>query len=262
MAYSEENTRKIKEEYDGIDAIYNRLKFDIASFDSKLKNKKSHEYLLEGVSRRLGILARCIRNIFRIFPVEKKDLLSRDDLTDLAINLHAFVVNISGIIDNLGWVFVYENDLFGSPKEGKIDKNGVGLFNKKTQAHLGPDLNTYLKSDRMKTWYTEYSKNYRDALAHRIPLYVPPSALNKKEKEEYMLLEKQLWDYSSSETISQHDQIRKKQSQLGQPCRLIMHSFGEKSKFIFFHPQVIADFMTIEEIINKFCDNFAWEPRQ
>jgi hypothetical protein len=34
------------------------------------------------------------------------------DFSDLDINLHAFFVNISGILDNLGWVFVYENDLF------------------------------------------------------------------------------------------------------------------------------------------------------
>jgi hypothetical protein len=58
----------------------------------------------------------------------------------------------------------------------------------------------------MQTWYTEYSKNYRDALAHRIPLYVPPSALNKEEQEEYMLLEKQLWNFNSLGAILQHDE--------------------------------------------------------
>jgi hypothetical protein len=257
MAYNAENTIRIKEEYAGIHHIHEQLIIKLLVLQPKLKSEKSREYLTQGVCRRLNIVARCIHNIFKIFPIEKKDVLSRDDLTDLCINLHAFFVNISGIIDNLGWVFVYENDLFGSPKEGKIDKNGVGLFNKKTQAHLGPDLNTYLKSDRMKTWHTEYSKNYRDALAHRIPLYVPPSALNKEEKDEYMLLEKKLWDYSSSETISQHDQIREKQSQLGRACLFFTHSFSEESKFVFLHAQVIADFMTIEEIINEFCDNFA-----
>jgi hypothetical protein len=66
-----------------------------------------------------------------------------------------------------------------------------------------------------------------------------------------------LWDYSSSETISQHDQIREKQSQLGRACLFFTHSFSEESKFVFLHAQVIADFMTIEEIINEFCDNFA-----
>ena len=255
MFYNEEDIIKIKEKYADIHHIYEELMLKLLHLRSKLTKEKAREYLMQGVGRRLNVLTKCTHNIFRIFPVEKTDLLPRDDLTDLDINLHAFFVNISGIIDNLGWVFVYENDLFGSPKEGKIDKNGVGLLNKKTQAHLGPDLNEYLKSERMQTWYTEYSKNYRDALAHRIPLYVPPSLLNKEENDEYMLLEKELWDFTSLEAISLHDQIIKKQSQLGRPCPFFAHSCSEKGKPLFLHAQVIADFMTIEEIINKFCDD-------
>jgi len=108
----------------------------------------------------------------------------------------------------------------------------------------------------MQTWYTKYSKNYRDALAHRIPLYVPPSALNKEEQNEYMLLEKQLWDFSSLEAILQHNEMLEKQSQLGRACPLFAHSLNEGSKPLFLHAQVIADFLTIDEIIKKFCDSF------
>ena len=256
MVYDEENIKKIKEKYAEIDHVYTRLVLNLSHLRLKLTNEKACEYLVQGVGRRLNILTRCLHNIFKIFPVEKTDLLPRDDLTDLDINLHAFFVNISGILDNLGWVFVYENDLFGSSEEGKIAKLGVGLFNKKTQIHLKPELNNYLKSKKMQTWYTEYSKNYRDALAHRIPLYVPPSALNKEEQEEYMLLEMQLWDFNSLEAILQHDEILDKQSKLGRACPLFAHSLNEGSPPLFLHAQVIADFVTIEEIINKFCDYF------
>jgi hypothetical protein len=256
MAYDEENIKKIKEKFAEIDHVYTRLVLKLSQLRLKLKNEEACEYLVQGVGRRLNILTRCLHNIFKIFPVEKTDLLPRDDLTDLDINLHAFFVNISGILDNLGWVFVYENDLFGSSEEGKITKFGVGLFNKKTQIHLKPELNTYLKSKKMKTWYIEYSKNYRDALAHRIPLYVPPSALNKEEQEEYMLLEKQLSNFNSVGAILQHDEILDKQSKLGRACPLFAHSLNEGSTPLFLHAQVMADFLTIDEIINKFCDYF------
>ena len=47
----------------------------------------------------------------------------------------------------------------------------------------------YLNSEPIINWYSDYSKNYRDALAHRIPLYVPPSVLNKDDEKEYFELE-------------------------------------------------------------------------
>lgn len=256
MSYDEENIKKIKEKHAELDHIYKQLMLKLSYMRSNLTSKKACEYLMQGVGRRLNILTKCLKNIFKIFPVEKTNLLPRDDLTDLDINLHAFFVNVSGILDNLGWVFVYENDLFGSPKEGKINKRGIGLFNKKTQTHLRPELNEYLNSERMQAWYAEYSKNYRDALAHRIPLYVPPSALTKEEQEEYMALEKKLWDFSSFKAILQHDEILEKQSQLGRACPLFGHSLNEGGKPLFLHAQVIADFLTIDEVIKKFCDFF------
>lgn len=253
MAYDEENTILIKEKYDEIDHMYSELMHTLLSFRSKLTNKKASEYLMQGVSRRLNILTRCLHNIFRIFPIEKTDLLPKDDLTDLNINLHAFFVNISGLFDNLAWVFVYENNLFGDPKKGKIDKNGVGLFKKETQKHFKPEFNQYLKSDRTKSWYAEYTKNYRDALAHRIPLYVPPAALNDEETEEYILLQKQL-DFTSPESNSRNNEILEKLNNMGQACLLFTHSSNEECKPLYLHAQVIADFTTIEDTINKFCD--------
>ena len=254
MAYDEENAKLITEKYDEVDHMHDQLILKLSLFRSKLANEKAAEYLMQGVGRRLKIITKCLHNIFRIFPIEKTDLLPRDDLTDLDINLHAFFINISGILDNLAWVFVCEKDLFGNPKEGKIDKYGVGLFNEETQTRLKPELNEYLKSNRMQSWYTEYSKNYRDALAHRIPLYVPPAALNDKEKEEYLLLEKQLWDFNSLKSIPEHDELHEKLSSLGRACPFFTHSHNEGSKPLFLHAQIIVDFMTIDDIINKFCD--------
>lgn len=253
MAYDRENTRLILEKYDEVDHMHGELMSKLLSVGLKLTNEKASEYLMQGVSRRLNILARCLHNIFRIFPIEKTDLLPKDDLTDLNINLHAFFVNISGLFDNLAWVFVHENNLFGSSKEGKINKNGVGLFKKKTQKHFNAKFNEYLKSGSMRSWHTEYSKNYRDALAHRIPLYVPPAALNDKETEEYVSLHSQL-DYSSLEFIKRNNEILEKISNMGRACFLFTHSYEEACKHFYLHAQVIADFTTIEETIDKFCD--------
>lgn len=256
MFYGKDHISQLQDKFDKIDNIYARLVEKLAFLQSELKNGKAQEYLLQGVGRRLSVLTRCIHNIYEIFPVDRTELLRKEELTDLDINLHAFFININAILDNLAWVIIHENDLLGKPKEGRVSRSSVGLFNKKTQEHLNPKLCAYLSSSKIQAWYRNYSKNYRDALAHRIPPYVPPSALNKVEKEEYLSLEKELCDYSSPENIKKYDGISKKQSQLGNPCFFFAHAYSEGGKPILLHAQIIADFATIEEIINKFCSYF------
>lgn len=253
MAYDEKNTKLLTERYEEVFHTFDQLMLKLSYSRNKLSNERASEYLMQGVGRRLSVLSKCVHNIFKIFPIDKTDLLLRDDLKDLDINLHAFFVNIAGILDNLAWVFVYENDLFGNPKEGKLSKQDIGLFNKKTQKYFTAELNEYLKTDSIKSWYADYSKEYRDALAHRIPLYVPPQALSDEETEEYRALEKQL-DFTSLEAISRNDEILDRMSSMGRACFLFAHSLGEGCEPVYLHAQVISDFITIDVIVNKFCE--------
>ena len=253
MVYDEAGILKTREQYAEIKDSYKNLILDLSDLNIKLKSNKAQEYLMQGAGRRIVILSRCIDNVFKIFPLEKTDLLSKNELTDLAINLHAFFVNISGILDNLGWVFICENNLLGKPKEGKVSKHDVGLFNEKTQEHLGHRLKAYLTSSNVQDWYKNYSKIYRDALAHRVPLYVPPLALNNEEAEEYLSLEKSLRDFSIIVNTKEHDRILEKQSKLGKPCYFFAHSYNEDGRPVLLHAQIIVDFITISDIVNSFC---------
>lgn len=184
--------------------------------------------------------------------------MSKEELSNLDINLHAFFINISGIFDNLGWVFVYEHNLFGRKKDGKIDKNGVGLFNKCTQQHLKTKLREYLQSDKTSTWYRNYTKNYRDSLAHRIPLYVPPSVLNKDQSKEFnnIKIEINNLDFTKETDIDKWGVLMEKQYALGQACHFFAHSMSEESPPICLHVQIISDYLTIDEVVNIFCEDF------
>lgn len=130
-----------------------------------LVQPKALEYMNEGVGRRLKVVFRGISNIFRIFPPQRTNLLNEDELVDICINLHAFYINIFGLFDNLAWVLVYERQL-------TIHRNDVGLYFKKMRRHLAPEFDSYLQS--ILPWHDEHLKHYRDALAHRIPMYLPP----------------------------------------------------------------------------------------
>lgn len=258
MAYDQRSLKEITEKYQNVGQDHDQLMLRLGSLRSKLKNDKAIEYLMQGAGRRLGTITRCIENIFRIFPIGQTELLAKDDLTDLGINLHAFFVNISGIFDNLGWVFAFEHDLVGKPKEMKLRRIDIGLFNPKTQSYLPKTLCTYLNSNRMRTWHSEYSKNYRDALAHRIPLYVAPSLLIGADLEKYNEFEVQLQNLNltKDENLETYKKILEKQRQLGQASPFFAHSDGEKGRPVYLHAQVIADYATIEEIVIKFCEQF------
>lgn len=258
MVYSEIHLKKINDNYQEINHKYDNLLLQLTFFQQELNNEKAREYLMQGVGRRLKTLTRCIDNIFTLFPPERVEHLSKEELSDLAINLHAFFINISGVFDNLGWVFVYEKDLFGKEIDRKIDRNGVGLFIKKTQEYLNPELREYLITDPIKSWYEDYSKNYRDSLAHRIPLYVPPSLLDKTEAEEFKGIEEQMQtlDISKEHERDKYNELFDKQLSLGKVSYFFAHSIDEGSNPVYFHFQILTDFLTVEEVIEKFCEKF------
>lgn len=258
MPYSEENLEKINDKFGEVNHVHDQLVSQLLSFQHTLENERAREYLLQGVGRRLETLTRCLHNIFTIFPADRVEKLARDDLADVGINLHAFFINIAGVFDNLGWVFVYENNLLGRPREGKIDKNGVGLFNAKTQKYLKVELKNYLNTDPIKSWYVDYSKNYRDSLAHRIPLYVPPATLNKAQGKAFEDIEadKKKLNFGNLADLTKYDELLEKQMQLGDVSMFFAHSIEEGCRPAFFHAQIIADYFTIEEVIKKFCEHF------
>ena len=257
MRYDEQALRSIAEKYAEVGRIHDQLALRLSSILSSIRNTEAKEYLTQGVGRRLSILTRCIHNIFSIFPVRRTEHLALEELADVDINLHAFFVNLSGLLDNLGWVFVFENDF-----RGKLSKKNIGLFKNKTQSFLPENFRTYLNTERMKRWYSEYSKNYRDALAHRIPLYVPPFVLNREEQERYLALEDQIHalDVRVYDNLAICDQLREKQKELGQPSLFFTHSFAEGSQPMLLHAQVITDYVTVEEILNSFCENMRTKP--
>ncbi len=259
MFYDQDSLKRCKEEYEDILQKHHQLKLRLMKFQSKLRSSDSQVYLTQGVIRRLDTLVRCIKNIFRISSVERTEKLSPDELKDLTINLHAFFVNISGIFDNLGWVFVFEHNLLGRRKDGKLERKDIGIFNKKTQLHLPENLLKYLESRDLKSWYENYSKNFRDALAHRIPLYVPPAMLNENEGEEYQKLQDQLQtlDLSSPENLNRYEEILGQQMQLGQVSLFFAHLKNEGGDPVFFHAQVIVDYKTVEELVIKFCEAYV-----
>jgi hypothetical protein len=243
-----EEYSKVKEKYYQLLSQYTCLQFN---------NTGAYEYARHGFLRRIKTLQRCVQNIYTICPPDRVVKPSSDELDDIIINLQSFVFNIFGCIDNLAWIWVKEKQL--KNKKGELLSGGyVGLMlekkNQIVRESFSQDFQDYLNS--AKGWY-ENLENIRHALAHRIPLYVPPFSLNDEEAEKYKDLETKKNVALIQRDFEKAKRLSKEQDDLGIFIPLMTHSLEENAPRVVFHPQVLADWNTIIEFSGMFLKEFG-----
>jgi hypothetical protein len=90
--------------------------------------------------------------------------------------------------------------------------------------------------------------NYRHALAHRIPLYIPPYCVDPTNQARYAGLDTQKTLALARGDLAGHDRLRAEQRGIEFFRPWMQHSYGEGARPLVFHPQLLANFNTIEEI--------------
>jgi hypothetical protein len=216
---------------------------------------RAREYMLHGAGRRIGVLTRAVEKIFATFPPSLERPLARDALADIQINLHAFVINLSGVLDNWAWAFVHRHGL-----QDKIgSRKNVGLFKAKTQAFLPAEFSDYVTSGDIAKWHRDYVTGYRDALAHRIPLYLPPVIWTPEEAAEHNRLGVERGECIRSFDWDRLDRICALQDAIGRPCFTFLHSFSgeDTSRPVYLHPQLLCDSTTVLAIGDRFLRLWA-----
>jgi hypothetical protein len=251
MAYlTPEQIAKVEERLAEIGPKYNRLLLTFSH--RKYSSDQAAEYARHGYLRRLGTLRRCIDNVFTLIPPDTNEIPGRNVLHDAQINIQAFVANVYGSIDNLAWVWLYESGL-----DGTIHRNRVGLRSKhiEVRASLSASLQTYLQ--KIDPWL-EYLIEYRDALAHRIPLYIPPGGVPTNNVDAYNDLSRRITDalYVLNDGF-EYERLSAEQDKLLVFQPLITHSVKETTAHFAFHVQMLADFLTVEELGYKVLDELA-----
>jgi hypothetical protein len=209
----------------------------------KFSQPKAQEYAHHGFARRIQTLARCIQNVFRIIPPGAVKIPSKARLYDAQINIQGAIGNAYGCVDNLAWVWVHERGIV-------VNRRHVGLrkHHKEVRITFSPEFRSYL--DSLDAWF-EYLVEYRDALAHRIPLYIPPGGARPKDHEKVQGLERQMTAALNAFEPYEYERLHAEQMKLLIFQPLICHSFTEMGAPYAFHPQLIADFLTIEQLGEK-----------
>lgn len=162
------------------------------------------------------------------------------------IYLQSFFLNISGCLDNLAWMWVHELGL--KKQNGKpLSRSEVGFRKTQTvlRASVSPSFALYL--DSLESWATA-GENYRDALAHRIPLYIPPFSVTIGNVDEHRRLESasRIAQFRAEHVLSAD--FDKQRGKLEFFQAMMMHSFSEGARPMLFHAQMIADVKTIEQL--------------
>jgi hypothetical protein len=207
---------------------------------------RAKEFAAHGVSRRLRTMAHCIENVFNILPPEREEHPSMEELVDAVVYIQAFTFNTFACLDNLAWIWVCEKKL--TTDKGEIvppTKVGLGKKYRIVRRSLPTDLQKHLKT--LDPWF-EHLENFRHALAHRIPLYIPPCAVTEQDLPAYRLLEKQMAKASRRGNSGRYEQLRVQQQALTKYQPEMMHSAADNSSRVVFHPQLLSDFKAVCEL--------------
>jgi hypothetical protein len=243
----------LKEMDTGYQALRGKLNGLVETYHLRqFKNARAKEFASHGFARRLKVIARCIDNVFQEIPPDRADLPSRDELTDATINIQSFVFNVFGAIDNLAWIWMCEHGQ--KRRDGTPIPNGhvgLGPANESVRSTLSQNLQDYLNT--LDRWF-EHLTTLRHALAHRIPLYIPPYVIAKADEAAYQDYETKMTEAIKQHKFTEYDRLSAEQMKLGRFRPWVQHSFEEGAKPVVFHPQMLADFNTLSELGHKFIE--------
>jgi hypothetical protein len=189
--------------------------------------------------------------VFATIPPSVEDIPPDDDRLECEMIIQTFLINVFGCLDNLANVWVKER--------GVVRANGrpiapllVGLGEKCTDVRksLPAEFQAHLGSDAMKQWF-EVMEGYRHALAHRIPLYIPPYAVKESNQVAYAELEEKKLKAMREHDMEEYDRLEDEEKKLCHFQALMTHSWEEQPPIMYFHAQMLTDFETIVDLARR-----------
>ena len=245
LQWLEDQSRELQRQCNDLCSRYLKKEF---------RNDTAREFVRHGLCRRMLLMTRCVKKVFELLPPDCHDVPDSDAVHDVTVHLQAFVFNTYGCLDNLAHIWVLEKDV--REESGRaIRQEWVGLGSKNTTVwgSLPGAFTEYLLE--IGDWY-ENIENFRHALAHRIPLYIPPGYLTDDKAERYKDLQVRINDAAVQRDFELADRLEHEQAALLSFHPIATHSFDENSKMLFFHVQMLSDFHTVREIASRLLPYF------
>ena len=244
MVYSSDQITEMSESY--FECIDQLQVLMLKYVERKYATERGREFAVHGFARRIKTIEHGLRDVFELIPPENAKPEARTLNRANAI-IHSVVINVFGSLENLAYLWVHENKILDS-KTGSVlsgPKVGLGKRQRALRRSFPSEVRDYIVA--MQPWY-DYLADYRHALAHRIPPYLVPMTLNKTETEIWKNIDKSKTEKIANHEWDEYERLCREQDEIGTYSPLMMHSYIENAQPIFFHPQIICDALTINEI--------------
>jgi hypothetical protein len=205
---------------------------------------RGKEFGQQGFVRRIQALQRCITNVFNLLPPEVDAAPDDNTRHDAELQIQAFVLHVFGAADNLAWIWVSEK---GIAKEdgAPLADGSIGIRKRQVLNSFTKEFRDHLKT--LDAWFG-CLEDFRHALAHRIPLYIPPYVVTRANEAAYRELEAKIAEAGRRMDFERRARHMTEQRLLTAFQPLMQHSYIEEARPLVFHPQMLADFNTIDEL--------------
>ena len=243
------------EQYMGLEGRCNNVILNYLK--KEFTNERANEFVCHGLCRRLRLMIRCIEKVFIVLPPDFREVPNSDMLHDVTVQLQAFAFNTFGCLDNLAHVWVLEKDVRknnGDPLP--LQWIGFGINNKTVRDTLSDRFLEYLSE--IDDWYQNL-ENFRHALAHRIPLYIPPGYLTEEHAAQYRNIQVRINEAMRQKDYAAVDELEDAQTALLSFHPIATHSFGENANIVYFHGQMLNDINTVQELASRLLTEFDVE---
>ncbi|HBM87410.1 MAG: hypothetical protein P1U69_11160 [Parvibaculaceae bacterium] len=253
MPYSENQIDELLMNASGVAQRANEVMLQYCFRD--FKNEKAREFARHGFARRILTLARCVERVFEVIPPNQIEIPHRESVKDAEVYIQTMLFNVFGCIDNLAWIWVLETGV--SRPDGKpLKPVDIGLRpnNKRVRRSFSIEFQHYLAS--CNEWF-EYLEGYRHALAHQIPPYIPPYMIDPTQADEYRSLGEKASHAFEDGDLAKYEDLQAEQMNLAHFDPVVAHSLFDGDRPVRFHPQVIADFMTVDELSRRIAQELG-----
>ena len=252
MVYSDEVLQIMWSQYEGLRLSRTNLIGEYSKLE--FTNEKTKEWVCHGLGRRLDLMSWSIERVFEAWPPNTDGTPDQTVIFDATVHCQAFVFNTYGCLDNLAHIWVSEKNV--KQKNGKAlrpDQVGLGSQYKDVWKSLPEEFRNYL-SGKMD-WY-EKLRGSRHALAHGIPLYIPPGYVFWGKEGEYLEYSPLIREAVQRQDFVESARLRKEQAGRLNVLPIAAHSLDEKTTILYIHYKMLYDFHMIRKIATRLLSCF------